>query len=35
MTSAYCVRKGLTRKANMAHNFNKWISKHPCGVLAR
>ena len=34
-TSAYCVRKGLTRKANMAYNLKKWASKHPAGALAR
>ena len=26
-TSAYCVRKGLTRKANMAYNLKKWVRK--------
>ncbi|KAK9826378.1 hypothetical protein WJX81_005431 [Elliptochloris bilobata] len=32
--SAYCVRKGLTRKAHLAHNARKWAAKHPGGRLA-
>jgi len=32
--SSYCVRKGLTRKAHLAHNTRKWAAKHPAGRLA-
>ena len=32
--SSYCVRKGLTRKAHLAHNARKWAAKHPGGRLA-
>lgn len=34
VSSSYCVRKGLIRKAHLAHNLKKWIAKHPEGVLA-
>ena len=30
----YCVRKGLIRKAHLAHNAKKWAAKHPGGTLA-
>lgn len=33
-SSSYCVRKGLIRKAHLAHNLKKWAAKHPAGVLA-
>lgn len=32
--SSYCVRKGLIRKAHLAHNLKKWAAKHPDGLLA-
>lgn len=32
--SCYCMRKGLIRKAHLAHNLKKWAAKHPGGVLA-
>ena len=32
--SAYCVRKGLIRKSNLAFSVKKWVSKHPDSVLA-
>ena len=32
--SCYCVRKGLIRKAHLAHNLKKWSAKHPGGKLA-
>jgi hypothetical protein len=28
------VRKGLIRKAHLAHNLKKWAAKHPDGLLA-
>jgi hypothetical protein len=28
------MRKGLIRKAHLAHNMKKWAAKHPGGVLA-
>ncbi|KAK9815849.1 hypothetical protein WJX72_010743 [[Myrmecia] bisecta] len=33
--SSYCVRKGLIRKAHLAHNLKKWAAKHPNGLLAK
>ena len=33
-TSSYCVRKGLIRKAHLAHNLKKWAAKHPDSRLA-
>ena len=33
-TSSYCVRKGLIRKAHLAHNLKKWAAKHPESRLA-
>lgn len=30
----YCVRKGLIRKAHLAHNLKKWAAKHPNGAIA-
>lgn len=35
MASSYCVRKGLIRKAHLAHNLRKWNAKLPNGRLAR
>ncbi len=32
--SSYCTRKGLIRKAHLAHNLKKWAAKHPHGLLA-
>ncbi len=32
--SSYCIRKGLIRKAHLAHNLKKWAAKHPDGLLA-
>ncbi len=32
--SSYCVRKGLIRKAHLAHNLKKWAAKHPSGRIA-
>ena len=32
--SCYCVRKGLIRKAHLAHNLKKWAAKHPAGRIA-
>ena len=34
-SSSYCVRKGLIRKAHLAHNCKKWAAKHPGGALAK
>lgn len=28
------MRKGLIRKAHLAHNLKKWAAKHPGGLLA-
>ena len=28
------MRKGLIRKAHLAHNLKKWSAKHPGGALA-
>lgn len=28
------MRKGLIRKAHLAHNMKKWAAKHPGGALA-
>ena len=28
------MRKGLIRKAHLAHNLKKWVAKHPDGLLA-
>ena len=33
-TCAYCVRKGLIRKSNLAFSVRKWVAKHPEGALA-
>lgn len=33
--SCYCVRKGLIRKAHLAHNLKKWAAKHPNGAIAK
>ena len=33
-TCAYCVRKGLIRKSNLAFSVRKWVAKHPGGALA-
>lgn len=27
------MRKGLIRKAHLAHNLKKWAAKHPHGLL--
>ncbi len=32
--SCYCVRKGLIRKAHLAHNLKKWAAKHANGAIA-
>ena len=32
--NSYCIRKGLIRKAHLAHNLKKWAAKHPDGILA-
>eukprot|EP00937_MAST-01D_sp_MAST-1D-sp2_P002412 g2412.t1 len=32
--SCYCTRRGLIRKANLAHNVRKWAAKHPGSALA-
>ncbi len=29
------MRKGLIRKAHLAHNLKKWAAKHPDGAIAR
>ena len=34
IASSYCVRKGLIRKAHLAHNLRKWNAKFPGGRLA-
>ncbi|KAJ1978739.1 tubulin--tyrosine ligase [Dimargaris xerosporica] len=31
--NAYCIRKGLIRKAQMAYNVHKYVAKHPQSVL--
>ena len=33
MASSYCVRKGITRKAQLAVNLKKWIAKRPASPL--
>ncbi len=33
-SAAYCVRKGLIRKSNWAHNAKKWAAKRPESLLA-
>jgi hypothetical protein len=35
IASSYCIRKGLIRKAHLAHNLKKWNAKHPGGRLVR
>ena len=34
LASSYCVRKGLTRKAQLAVNLKKWVAKRPASPLA-
>lgn len=33
LASAYCVRKGITRKAQLAVNLKKWVAKRPTSPL--
>ncbi|CAD7701436.1 unnamed protein product [Ostreobium quekettii] len=33
--NCYCIRKGLIRKAQFAHNLKKWSLKRPEGWIAR
>lgn len=35
VVSSYCIRKGLIRKAHLAHNLKKWNAKNPQGRLVR
>ncbi|KAJ1949571.1 tubulin--tyrosine ligase [Linderina macrospora] len=34
-SSAYCIRKGLIRKAQMAFNIKLYVAKHPDSILQR
>ncbi|KAI8136703.1 tubulin-tyrosine ligase family-domain-containing protein [Fennellomyces sp. T-0311] len=33
MANAYCIRKGLIRKAQLSYNVSKYLSKHPDSIL--
>ncbi|KAI9012519.1 tubulin-tyrosine ligase family-domain-containing protein [Phycomyces nitens] len=33
MANAYCIRKGLIRKAQLAYNMTKYLSKNPKSIL--
>ncbi|CDS04174.1 hypothetical protein LRAMOSA07129 [Lichtheimia ramosa] len=33
MANAYCIRKGLIRKAQLSYNMAKYLSKHPDSIL--
>ncbi|KAL7324980.1 putative tubulin--tyrosine ligase pby1 [Mucor circinelloides] len=35
LANAYCIRKGLIRKSQMAYNMTKYLSKHPNSILKR
>lgn len=35
VANAYCIRKGLIRKAQLAMTLNKYIRKHPDSILVR
>jgi tubulin--tyrosine ligase len=35
MANAYCIRKGLIRKAQLAYNMTKYLSKKPDSILKR
>jgi hypothetical protein len=33
LSNAYCIRKGLIRKAQLAYNVTKYLSKYPSSIL--
>ncbi|KAG2212356.1 hypothetical protein INT47_001717 [Mucor saturninus] len=33
LANAYCIRKGLIRKSQLAYNMTKYLSKHPNSIL--
>ncbi|RCH77541.1 hypothetical protein CU098_001202, partial [Rhizopus stolonifer] len=35
LANAYCIRKGLIRKAQLAYNITKYLSKNPSSILKR
>lgn len=35
LANAYCIRKGLIRKSQMAYNMTKYLSKHPNSILKK
>ncbi|KAG1346107.1 hypothetical protein G6F62_003949 [Rhizopus arrhizus] len=35
LANAYCIRKGLIRKAQFAYNVTKYLSKHPESILKK
>ncbi|KAI9358675.1 tubulin-tyrosine ligase family-domain-containing protein [Pilaira anomala] len=35
LSNAYCIRKGLIRKSQLAYNMTKYLSKHPTSILKR
>ncbi|KAJ1923937.1 tubulin--tyrosine ligase [Tieghemiomyces parasiticus] len=35
LANAYCIRKGLIRKAQMAFNIHKYVAKNPDSILTR
>ncbi|KAI9277659.1 tubulin-tyrosine ligase family-domain-containing protein [Sporodiniella umbellata] len=35
LANAYCIRKGLIRKAQLAYNVTKYLSKHPSSLLKK
>ncbi|KAI8088365.1 tubulin-tyrosine ligase family-domain-containing protein [Thamnidium elegans] len=35
LSNAYCIRKGLIRKSQLAYNMAKYLSKHPDSILKK
>ncbi|CEP07351.1 hypothetical protein [Parasitella parasitica] len=35
LANAYCIRKGLIRKSQMAYNMTKYLSKNPTSILKK
>ncbi|KAG0167319.1 hypothetical protein DFQ28_005184 [Apophysomyces sp. BC1034] len=35
LANAYCIRKGMIRKAQLSYNITKYLSKHPQSILAQ
>ncbi|CAO3661084.1 unnamed protein product [Rhizopus stolonifer] len=35
LANAYCIRKGLIRKAQLAYNITKYVSKNPSSILKK